>query len=150
MSWPASQETLALRLAEVNTRALRLRAELQSVVTASQAGSVGRERLIGVWRTLAYTLSRWQTIAATPGIEQYARDQYNDPTLDLAAEFSAMISAAQGLRSWLDTNFPRDSGSGAILVFTIDEDANLTDLGFTSGQLATFRTQAQSVIDAIG
>jgi hypothetical protein len=79
---------------------------------------------------------------------QYARDQFNNPALDIAAEFSAMQAAADSLRGWIDANFPRHA-SGALLMETCAADGTRSNMTFTSAELAAFRTQADAFIATI-
>jgi len=44
----------------------------------------------------------------------------------------------------------RDAVSGAVLVYTVAENGDETHLTFTTAQLATFRTQADTLLALIG
>jgi hypothetical protein len=88
------------------------------------------------------------TWATTPGLAQYARDQYNDPTYDVVAEFNAMKSAIDTARDTLITAFPKDAG-GFILYQKINPDGSILLRTFTSAQLAGSVAQVDSVIAAI-
>jgi len=66
------------------------------------------------------------------------------------SEYTAMRTEALALRDWIFTNIPRDPGTGAVLISTVDEGGNEVPLVVTSGQSATFRAQADAFIATIG
>ena len=54
-------------------------------------------------------IPRLQEAAAVPGIIKYAQQQFDDPTYDVAAEFTVMIAALQAADNWLAANIPANS-----------------------------------------
>ena len=86
--------------------------------------------------------------AATPGLSQYAKDQYNDPAYDVVAEFNAMKTALANAQSTLTTMFPKD-GSGFVLYQTIQANGSLLNRTFTAAQLAGAVAQVDAVIASI-
>lgn len=88
--------------------------------------------------------------AAIPGVEQYARDQFDNPSFDIAAEFTAMVNAITTLRDWIFANFPKDTGSGAWLAQSFNNAGVATELPFTTADLVDYRTNADAVIATIG
>jgi len=77
------------------------------------------------------------TYKAVPGIAAYAADQEDDPLYDVAAEFTAMIAAADAVIANIGTTMPTD-GTYSLIV-TVETDATLTWRTFTGVQLATLR-----------
>lgn len=150
MSFPASQNTLASALAEASSIATRLKFLASSLRAASAAGVTGRTAYLNLQARLAEGITKWASLAATPGLAAYAQAQYGNPGLDIAAEFTTMRNAAITLRDWVHTNFPKDAGSGAALVYTYTQDGVPTELTFTSAVTAGFRTQADAFTATIG
>lgn len=150
MAWPASTQTLEKALANVNTQALAVKARLQQLVTDSAAGAVDRWRLVDVMRLLSQAIAMWNAASALPGMAAYAQAQVGNSQLDVATEFQSMVNAAQSLLNWIAANFPKDATSGAALVASLNADGTMTQLTFTTAQLATFRTNANAVIATIG
>lgn len=149
MAYPASTRTLQSVLDEINATALRVKANLQAVRTASAAGPIARQQILDVQRDLARALERLTTLSATPGLVAYAQAQFNSPTLDVATEFTAMLAAMTSLRDWTFANFPKDAGSGAWLVYTYDTSGLATPLTFTTAELAQWRTRVDAVVATI-
>lgn len=86
--------------------------------------------------------------AATPGLANYARDQVDDPTYDVVAEFNAMKSAIDSARDTLIGMFPKDA-SDWILYQKINPDGSLMTRTFNSAQLAGAVSQIDLVIGSI-
>lgn len=144
MAWPASSQNLAEGFALVNATANKLKQRVQALSTASGAGPTSRQQYLDLQRSLDEAITRWSQVGALPGIVEYARAQLDNPTLDVVAEFTTMRDAAIALRDWINTNFPRDATSQAVLVYAYNAAGIPTELTFTSGQTATFRAQANA------
>ena len=139
MTFPASTVTLEQAWSLVRTIANKAKTAATNLSAESAAGDTVRERYVTLRNQLQSAIDNWDTLSATPGLQAYARDQINNPLLDLAAEFLAMRNAAVTLRDWIDVNLPTGTG-GAVLVEQIDG----TPLTFTSVQTAQFRTEANA------
>lgn len=155
MAWPLSKATLELRFGLINTEIRHIKSVTQRARDLSVAGPVERRLLLELQRSLNSSVVALDAAAALPQAERnaliaYAQDQFGDATLDVAAEFTALRNAANSLRAWIHTNFPRDAASGAVLVYTVAENGDETHLTFTTEQLATFRTQADTLLALIG
>ena len=150
MAYPASTRTLQSVLDEINATALRVKANLTTVRNASAAGPIARQQILDVQRDLARGIERLTTLSATPGLAAYAQAQFNNPSLDIAAEFTTMLAAMNSLRDWVFQNFPKDAVSGAWLVVTYDANGVVTQLTFTTAQLAEWRTRVDAVLATIG
>lgn len=154
MAWPASKTILFDRFTALNRTALRLRAQVKEVRDKAVLAPVTRQTLLELQRYLDDGYDRFAAIGSLPQADRdalvaYARDQFNDPALDVVAEFVAMRDGALSLRNWINTNFPRDAGTGAVLVATVDENGIATPLTFTVVQLAWFVTQADAFLATI-
>lgn len=140
-------EHLARAFVDATTRAAALKTYVQSVRNASAAGPISGNVIVELYLRLVADKARFDAIAATPGIGQYAKDQYNDDTYDVAAEFTAMVNAITAVGTWINTNFPKDAG-GYILKDQLT--ASGVDVRtFSTASLATFRTQLDSLIATI-
>lgn len=84
----------------------------------------------------------------TSGVLAYAREQFDDPTIDLPTEFTALIAAIDAVITWIVDNFPTGTG-GFLERYQIAADGTLTDRSFTSAQTAGLRTQLQALFAAI-
>ncbi len=150
MAWPASTQTIVDAFQETNKKALGMKTRVQAVRDNSAAGPIDRNILLNLQRDLDTAIDLWNTAKAITGIVQYAKDQFADQALDVAAEFNGMVNAAITLRDWIFNNFPTDAGTGAVLVHTVDIEGAVTHLTFSSAQLATFRTHADTFTATIG
>lgn len=127
--------------------AARVKADATNYRDRSNSG-MDRAILIGFMESLSTAISRWQTIRSIPGVQGYARRVVDDNTLDLAAEFTAMVNTTTSLRDWIFDNFPKHT-DGAWREFSRDNEGTRTALRFTAAQLADFRTQCDAVIATI-
>ncbi len=146
MAFPASEIRLSQGLDRACNHALHVRAKVSSL--RAQSGDVKRSVLIDIMRDLTQALVAWQQVAALPGIVAYAKAQWDDPELDIAAEFTAMVNAATALRDNIFSTFPKQGGIW--LVHSYDEAGVPTDAVFTPAQLSTFNGLADTLIAAIG
>lgn len=87
-------------------------------------------------------------LVLTPGLAQYAKDQTNDPSYDVVAEFNTMRNAMNSARDSLIATFPKD-GNGFILYQTINANGTIATRTFTSAQLAAAVALVDSVIASI-
>ena len=149
MSWPASKQTLANAFKEANDGAIRTKQFVTTIRDISAAGETPRKRVINLYLDLQRSITEWVIAKSLPGIVAYAREEFNDPTLDVATEFNAMQTSAETLRDWIYNNFPKDASSGAWLVTAYDTNGELINLTFTSSQLSVFRTHADTFLATI-
>lgn len=154
MAWPASRTILFDRFTSLNRTALRLRAQVKEVRDKAVAGPVVRQTLLELQRYLDDGYDRFAAIGSLPQADRdalvaYARDQFNDPALDVVGEFVAMRDGALALRDWINANFPRDAVTGAVLTVTVDANGLATPLTFTVAQLAGFVVQADAFLATI-
>jgi hypothetical protein len=145
MAYPTGM--LAFVLEGVDSRALKVKTYCQSLRTASAAGPVQSGVVISTFMSLRQDRAALVTAAATPGIVQYARDQKNNQTLDVVAEFNAMVAAIDQVTNWITTNFPK-AATGELLERTLGSEGPI-EVTFTSAQTAGLRTQLDSLIGTI-
>lgn len=116
--------------------------------TASLAGPVSADVIIAYCENLANCRDTFARIAAVPGIVAYAREQVNDPALDVTAAFTAMVNAIDATRSWIVTNFPHDGGN-YLLASQFDVNGRQVYRTFDTATLAGFRAQLAALIATI-
>jgi hypothetical protein len=151
MAFPSTAGTApeALSVAWVSAMSVAgaIKTDTQAVRAQSLAGNVGASRILNHLTFLADQKVRLQAIAALPGIGAYAQAQANDPGLNVAAEFTAMLAAMDGVRDWVIANFP--ASGGFLQAQSIQADGRTTDRQFSTAQLANYRTQLDALIAAI-
>lgn len=149
MAYPATTQSLQDAIALADANANKVKTFTQSLRNASAAGPVGRQGVIELVGVLTRAITAWNGVAARPGIAAYAQAQKGNGSLDVAAEFTAMVTQATSLRDWIVNNFPRDAASQAALIWVYDANGNPQELTFTTLDLAQFRTRADAVIATI-
>lgn len=120
----------------------------QKLRSDTAVGSVTGTSIIDFAQQLADSRGRLAEAAAVPGIEAYARNQINDPTLDLAAEYTAMVTQINATIAWVRTNFPQDANN-YLLYVKLDANGNRQLRTFDSASTAGLRTVLDSLIATI-
>lgn len=81
-------------------------------------------------------------VAAVSGIGTYAQSQIANNTINISTEFTNMVSALDGVVSWIITNFPKDGSSNLLYIqFTGDNTGRTQSTTFNATQLAGLKTQ---------
>ena len=57
-------------------------------------------------------IAQFNALAALPGMQAYAQQQFGSGTYDIGAQFTAMVASLQAILTWLQTNLP----SGAVTI----------------------------------
>ena len=148
MTFPANTLSLATALSRATTHARRTKDSVTSLRNASAAGPTGRRIYLELQKQLDTAINEWATLMSIPGLAAYAQNEYG-AGLNIATEFVAMRNAAITLRDWINSNFPRDAGTGAVLIYTVNSNGDFTELTLTSAQTAGFRTQCDAYIATI-
>ncbi len=147
MTFRASNVTPAIAYATVRVAAVNLKLNAQGAVSAMAAGNTDYDYLRGIYRTLFNVDAQFTSLGATPGLEQYAKDQENDAGYDVAAEFVAMQATITAAMAWMDANVPTD--------VTAKTPANWGDGGtiisdtFTPAQTSGLQTALTAIASAI-
>jgi hypothetical protein len=135
-AWEGSRQVAGA----IKTHAQTLRAQ-------SLAGPVSSSSLLGFLVAVAEAKTRLNVYSAVPGLAAYAQEQVDDPTLNIAAEFGALVDALDDIRDWGIANFP--ASGGYLLAVQFTADGRTTDRQFSTAALATFRTQLDALIATI-
>lgn len=149
MAFPASKGILALVLARASSAAQATRVEAVNARDRIVAGTpTSSTQIIDLELRLAGYRVDLEKARVTPGIGPYAQEQLAEGTLDVAAEFVAMLAAIDTVRTWIRTNFPKDA-TGYVLARTWGPDG-LVDRTFPASQLGGLKTQLDALIATIG
>lgn len=93
-------------------------------------------------------MMRWKAdltaIRLVPGIAQYAKDQEDDQSYDVAAEFTSMLDSITALTDSIESIYPKD-GTGYLLDRKLDGSFR----EFTVNQLSSLITPMNTVINNI-
>lgn len=146
MAYPTGM--LSFVLEGIDSRALKVKTYCQSLRTAAAAGPVASGQILGVYQALRQDRAALVTAAGTTGLAQYAKDQKNNQSLDVVAEFNAMVAAIDQVTLWIDNNFPKDASTRALLERTLEAEGPV-ERTFTSAQTAGLRTQLDGLIATI-
>ena len=122
-------------LTRIRQQAAATRAYLVTQRAAMTTSPVSATVPLAIIQHLATVIPQITTLAATPGLVEYARSQLNDPTYDVVAEFQAMRALMVSTLDNLITMFPKD-GSGYLLYQTMNSNGILVTRIFGTAQLA--------------
>jgi hypothetical protein len=87
-------------------------------------------------------------VETTPGLAEYAKEQFADANLDVVAEWQAMRAAIDDCGAWIVANYPR-SANGALEELTFDAQGREVVLQFTVAQTSGLRDRLDAVIATI-
>lgn len=144
MAYPTGM--LSLTLEDIDRRILRLKASAQQARTAAVTANVAGPRILDLWSLLKGERAELVRVAAIPGLAQFARDQKNNQTLDVVAEFNLVIGAIDGTTAWIQANFPNTTG---FLLAQTFGASTLSDREFAPAQLTGYVAQLDALIATI-
>lgn len=144
MAYPVTTATLVDKFRKANLYATRLKQQVTGLRNASAAGDTVRRDYFLMLSQLREAITVWNATKAITGIGQYAKDQFSDQSLDIAAEFNAMVAAAGDLADWIFNNLPTDAGTGGAIERVVASNGVETLLTFSTAQTASFRTEADT------
>lgn len=127
--------------AEVKTRSVLLR-------STSLAGPISAWSIIDYATFLADAKVAFARCSSLSGINAYAQAQIGDATINVATEFSNMVSQLNATVAWIIANFPKDGG-GFLLAATWLADGRITYRTLTTAQTAGLRTALDALIATI-
>jgi hypothetical protein len=144
MTWDASTTTLSEAVRNTDLQALSLKTDLIRVRALITSSAQSRRAIHTLISRIQTAIDVWDEAASVPGIQAFVREQKNNPTLDVAAAFASMRDPAVALQAAIYNVFPRDAGTGAVLMQIDTPQGQIVDLTFTVAQMAGFL----SLIDA--
>lgn len=116
--------------------------EFRAAEAASQG--VNADRILGLFHDSRRALEALDTIAALPGIAQFARNVEQDQNYDPVTQYSAFKAAVEAVKDAIKNNFPVD-GEGYLLEKQWAPDDTYTFRQFTGNQL----TALANLLDAV-
>lgn len=143
MAFPASALILDNAYKSVKQYALDIRSNTLSMRNLAAAGT-NAQRIIFYSQSLANLRAQMAALVSTPGLAAYAQTQENNPSLNVAAEYTAMNTQIGTTLAWISTNFPKDA-NGYLLAAQLNPDGTLQWRDFSAASLAGFVT----VLDAL-
>lgn len=146
---PFRTDGLSKAYQKAQNEAIRVKSFATQARAALLAGSVSANAVIQIMTNLKSSIEVWDSVSSLPGIAQYARDQEDDQTYDVVAEFLAMRTQAVAARDWVITNFPKSAGD-FIEKDTLEADGAITVRQFTPAQTTGLQVALADLIASIG
>lgn len=84
-----------------------LRDNVQKWKTLADAGCTG-DIIINSMQGIKAIRDILSSLVNVAGLNAAAQEEYDDPTLDFAAELNAVIAACDNCLSWVNSNYPKD------------------------------------------
>lgn len=153
MAYPASDNAFRQSDAlELGARvATQLKNHAQRVRDRAAAGPLPATVLLSMDEDFRAYKAELQRVAAVPGIVEYAREQYEEPLLDLGVETTTLVAAIDTVLTWVRSTFPAE-GAGYLLARQWNPDTAVggtVDRSFTTTQTALLRTHLDALIAAV-
>jgi hypothetical protein len=133
---------------EAKSLAASIRSQAQQAATDFTSTGADADRILSLIRRLIGARKRFNELKTTPGLAAHAQEQENDPTYDVAAEFTAMLATLQAAEDALIAAIPRD-GSGYLLLQTMNAQGDLGPRQFTPAQLNSIVPLFVAIVDSI-
>ena len=146
MAFP-TRDSLQKTWVQLSSRAKSLKTNCTEFNALSLAGPVSASAVEGLFSTLGDFRNYAVSTANTPGLADYVKAQYADANLDIASEYTAMITAIDSALSWISANMPKSGGY--VLMDQWAADGTISRRTFTTTTLAGLRTVVDSVIATI-
>ena len=149
MAFPSgkTKDTLNKAFTDTQTHARTLKQQAIDIRDTTLAGDITRKVIMDFNTRIADALDTWNLASIKVGIGQYARDQLEDQTLTLAADFVAMKTTAEATRDWIIANFPNTGG--LLLERSFDVNGRMVLATLTTAQTAGLRTELNLLIATI-
>jgi len=110
------------------------------------ASSITRRQALEHHNYLLDIRAQMEIFAAAPGLQAYAQNEINNPSLNLATEYVTMRNALDALVAWLVANFPNTSGELRVYTFV---SSRVTDIALTAPELSAYKTQLTNLTATI-
>lgn len=149
MAFPSgkTKDTLNKALNDTQIIARNLKQDAIDIRDTSLAGDISRKLIMEFPTKIADALDIWSVASAKTGIAQYAKDQLEDQTLTIGADFTSMVTTATGVRDWIITNFPNTGG--LLLERSFDVNGRMVLGTLTTVQTAGLRIELDALIATI-
>jgi len=149
MAFPSgkNKDTLSKAFNDTRLKSRNLKQDAIDIINTTLAGTITRKVIMEFNTKIADALDVWDAAAAKTGIQQYAIDQLEDPTLTIAADFLAMKTTAVATRDWIISNFPNTGG--LLLERSFDANGRMVLATLSTAQTAGLRTELNLLIATI-
>lgn len=143
MAFPASRGALSDVLEKACRAALDIRSRADEARARMAQGDVTASQILDLYQRLRVQRNVLNDASSKSGIGAYAQDQLGDEALDVAAEFSGMISEIDATLQWIEDNFPTDA-DGHLLARKWGA-AGPIDRAFTPAQTSGLRARLDAL-----
>jgi|GEM_PF-6479405 len=126
---------------DAKAEAYRLKIDADNYAVIFALGG-NADQIYAVLRLLVMRQGRLTNLAATDGIAEYAAIQENDANYNVAAEFSAMLTALATTIDWISSAIPT---SGGYDLMYQRSGTNLVPRDFTAATLGTLVGHLQTL-----
>jgi len=99
-----------------------------------QDGGAPSRVILNIASRMAGFRSIMDEARTAPGMGQWVKDEIDDQSIDIIADFNTMFAALDDVIAWIVTNFPNDGTY--ILARSLLPTGQLSERQFTSGQTA--------------
>lgn len=142
---------LTAALVSAQQTATNLKYLAQSTATACAAGPVSANVLLQMMDTMVRAKATLNAAAAVPGMAQYAKDQYNNQSLNIATEFTAMVNAIDTAATQIAANIPKGTAGqgGWMLTQKFAADGSVTVRTFSTAETAAIVTALNTLAATI-
>ena len=149
MAFPSgkTKDTLSKAFNATQNVARNLKQDAIDIRDISLAGDISRKLIMEFPTKIADALDIWTAASAKTGIAQYAKDQLEDQTLTIGADFVAMVAAATSARDWIIANFPNTGG--LLLERSFDANGRMVLATLSTAITAGLRTELDALIATI-
>lgn len=134
-------------LDQIDDTMLSIRGYCQTFRSRSETQSVSSGAILDLYSRLRTDVVTMASLAATPGLGNYARNEKNDANYDHVAEYNATVNLINNVTIWIGQNFPKDAGN-FLLAETLGADSPV-ERQFSTASLVDLRTRLSAVIDFI-
>jgi len=124
-----------------------LKSGLQAQRAIFAANGASGDVIINAMRGVKATRDIFTAEKTTAGLNAYAKLMYDDQALDFVAQVDAVITACNGLLTWVATNFPKDA-NGYLLKDKI-VNGEIEARTFTAAALTTLVVEVDALIAAL-
>ena len=146
MAFKAQTEQLSDALAKVRAMARTVKGSAQSINDHSAAGPLSARAIVEFSEDLMQINEEFDRLKALPGLAAYVKNQYDDQTYDIAAEFVTMQAAVVSVAAWVSANIPND---GRWLLIEEIIAGRVVQRTFTASTTAPFRVELAALIAVI-
>ena len=147
-----TQEDLDTAWKRSRSIASQVKQRATDIRTKSLAGIMTSSDVLDFTTYLADQKLQFNAISALGApLAAYAQAQINNNTINIATEFANMVSALDGVVSWVLTNFPKTPTTNELraVTFAVDNSGRTVNVVFTAGATSGLRTQLDALIAAI-